>query len=378
MRAWVAAESSPRERRVALTPEGAGKLAQTGAEVRVASGAGRAAGLRDDEYAEAGAQVVDGLAGVASGDVVLRVRPPRIVDGRDELDDLPDGAVLIGFLDPLGSPDVATRLAARGITAYAMELIPRITRAQSMDALSSQANAAGYQAVLVAAELLPRFFPMLMTAAGTVPPARVLVLGAGVAGLQAIATARRLGAVVQGYDIRSAVKEQVESLGATYVGVQDEDAETEGGYAKEQTEEQKVRAKEHLAQLVASAEVVITTAAVPGRRAPVLIDRGMVERMHPGSVIVDVAAETGGNCELTRAGERVDHGGVTIVGLDDGASGVAVDASRGYGRNLLTLIKHLQGEDGIGYDPDDEIAAACCVTHGGEIVNQRVREAVGA
>lgn len=378
MRVWVAAESAPRERRVALTPEGVGKLTQGGAEVRVVRGAGKRAGLRDDEYSAAGAELVDGLAGVRPGDVVLRVRPPAAANGRDELGDLPEGAVLIGFLDPLGSPDVARRLASRGVTAYAMELIPRITRAQSMDALSSQANAAGYQAALVAAELLPRFFPMLMTAAGTVPPAKVLVLGAGVAGLQAIATARRLGAVVQGYDIRSAVKEQVESLGATYVGLQDEDAETEGGYAKEQTEEQKARAKEHLAQLVAGAEVVITTAAIPGRRAPILIDRAMVERMHPGSVIVDVAAETGGNCELTRPGERIEHAGVTIVGLDDGASGMAVDASRTYGRNLLTFLKHLEGESGVGYDPDDEIAAASCVTHGGEIVNQRVREAAEA
>jgi NAD(P) transhydrogenase subunit alpha len=377
MRVWVASETMPRERRVALTPEVAGRFVKGGAEVRVVSGAGTRAGFRDDEYEHAGASVVDGLSGVAAGDVVLRVRPPGRADGRDEIAELPRGAVVVGFLDPLGAPETARALAERGVTAYAMELVPRITRAQSMDALSSQANAAGYQAVLVAAELLPRFFPMLMTAAGTVPPAKVLVLGAGVAGLQAIATAKRLGAVVQGYDIRPAVKEQVESLGATYVGLQEEDAETEGGYAKEQTEEQKARAKEHLAGLVAGAEVVITTAAIPGRRAPVLIDRAMVERMHPGSVIVDVAAETGGNCELTRAGERVEHAGVTIVGLDDGASGMAADASRTYGRNLLTLLDHLKGEDGVGYDPEDEIAAACCVAHGGAIVNERVREAAG-
>ncbi|MEN8376060.1 MAG: Re/Si-specific NAD(P)(+) transhydrogenase subunit alpha [Gemmatimonadota bacterium] len=377
MRVWVAAESTPRERRVALTPETAGKLAKNGAEVRVVSGAGTPAGFEDDDYRAAGVQVVDGFDDLAAGDVVLRVRPPGRIDGYDEVDELPDGAVLVGFLDPLAQPEVARRLADRGVTAYAMELIPRITRAQSMDALSSQANAAGYQAVLVAAELLPRFFPMLMTAAGTVPPAKVLVLGAGVAGLQAIATAKRLGAVVQGYDIRPVVKEQVESLGATYVGLEEEDAETEGGYAKEQTEEQKARAKEHLADLVAGAEVVVTTAAIPGRRAPVLIDRAMVERMHSGSVIVDVAAESGGNCELTRAGESVVHGGVTIVGLDDGASGMAADASRTYGRNLLTLLEHLEGEAGVGYDPEDEIAAACCVTHGGAIVNERVREAAG-
>jgi NAD(P) transhydrogenase subunit alpha len=378
MRVWVATESSPRERRVALTPEVAGKLAAGGTEVRVVAGAGERAGFPDGDYAEAGATVVDDLADVSAGDVVLRVTPPSHEEGRDEVAELPKGAVLLGFLDPLGSPDTARALAERGVTAYAMELIPRITRAQSMDALSSQANAAGYQAVVVAADLLPRFFPMLMTAAGTVPPAKVLVLGAGVAGLQAIATAKRLGAVVQAYDIRPAVKEQVESLGATYVGLQDEDAETEGGYAKEQTEEQKARAKEHLANLVAGAEVIITTAAIPGRRAPVLIDRAMVERMHPGTVIVDVAAATGGNCELTRAGERITHAGVTIVGLDDGASGMAADASRTYGRNLVTLLHHLEGEEGVGYDPEDEIAAACCVTHGGRIVNERVREAAGA
>jgi len=378
MRVWVAAESEPRERRVALTPEVAGRLARTGAEVRVVRGAGARAGFRDEEYADAGAELVDGLSGVAAGDVVLRVRAPARSDGRDEISELPEGAVVVGFLDPLGSPATARDLAAQGVTSYAVELIPRITRAQSMDALSSQANAAGYQAVVVAAEILPRFFPMLMTAAGTVPPSKVLVLGAGVAGLQAIATAKRLGAVVQGYDIRPAVKEQVESLGATYVGLQEEGAETEGGYAKEQTEEQKARAKEHLADLVANADVVITTAAIPGRRAPVLIDRAMVERMHPGSVIVDVAAETGGNCELTRAGERVEHAGVTIVGLDDGASGMAADASRTYGRNLLTLLEHLDGDGGVGYDPEDEIAAASCVTHGGAIVNERVREAAGA
>ncbi len=388
---FVPRETAPRERRVALVPQAIERLDAERYRVRVVSGAGEEAGLPDEAYREAGAEIVPDLGGrVSAGDVVLAVQaqlgPPAANGGSSDdepagssssglsLEDLPSGSFLIGLLRPLDAPESVRAIAEQGVSAFAMELIPRITRAQPMDALSSQSTAAGYKAVLAAADALPRFFPMLMTAAGTVPPAKVLVLGAGVAGLQAIATARRLGAVVQGYDIRPAVKEQVESLGATYVGLQQEEAETEGGYAKEQTDEDRERAKEHLHGLVAAADVVITTALVPGRPAPRLVPTAMVEDMRSGSVVVDLAAEAGGNCELTECGRTVVHNGVHIIGMDDGASGIAADASRLYAKNVVSLLEHLQHEGELRFDPDDEISAACCVAHGGEVVNDRVKD----
>ncbi|HYE58346.1 MAG TPA: NAD(P) transhydrogenase subunit alpha, partial [Rhodothermales bacterium] len=295
---------------MALVPEAVGRLTKEGWEVHVERGAGTGAGFRDAAYADAGATVADDPAPLTgAADVVVRVQRPTV----EEVAHLREGAVLIGFLAPHTSPELVRALAERRVTAFAMELVPRITRAQAMDALSSQATVAGYRAALLAAQHATKFFPMLTTAAGTVAPARVLVLGAGVAGLMAIATARRLGAVVEGFDIRAAAKEQVESLGARWVGFVMEEAEGTGGYAKEVSEETQRREHEHLARLVAKADAVITTAQVPGRRAPLLITEDMVAAMRPGSVVVDLAAESGGNCALTVAGETVDRDGVTVL-----------------------------------------------------------------
>ncbi|MGH7482576.1 MAG: Re/Si-specific NAD(P)(+) transhydrogenase subunit alpha [Longimicrobiales bacterium] len=359
------------ERRVALVPDQVRRLTERGLAVRVEAAAGKAAGFPDAAYTEAGAVVVGSDAALRDGaGVLVRVGAPS----REQVAELPPGIVLIGMLQPLSSPELVRTLAARRVSALAMELVPRITRAQRMDALSSQATVAGYRAALLAAVELPRFFPMLMTAAGTVPPAKVLVIGAGVAGLQAIATARRLGAVVQGFDIRPAVKEQVESLGATFVGLAVEEAEAEGGYAKEVGEDVHRREQELLHRLVSGADVVITTAQVPGRPAPRLIPRTAVEAMRPGSVIIDLAAASGGNCELTLSGRTVEHADVRIVGLDDAAAGLPAHASHMYARNVTELLLHLAAEDGgVRVDPQDEITGACLVTHEGRIVNDRVR-----
>lgn len=331
--------------------------------------AGVAAGFPDEQYEDAGAHVIGEPTEV---DLVLAVGPVTV-------DDIGSTRAVLAFLDPLGRPGEMARFAGAGVTALAMELVPRTTLAQSMDALSSQATAAGYEAVLVAASALPRLMPMLMTAAGTIPPARALVLGAGVAGLQAIATARRLGAIVSGYDIRPAAREQVESLGAKFVGGPvAETAETAGGYAGEVDEETRRRQQEALADAVAESDIVITTAQVPGRAAPRLLSRDMVERMKPGSVIIDLAASTGGNCELTVAGETVVHAGVSILGPTDLASRKSGDASDMYSRNLVSLIQHLADDDGlIAIDPEDEIAAGVCVVHGGEVVSSRIRDLLG-
>ncbi|MBV8599199.1 MAG: Re/Si-specific NAD(P)(+) transhydrogenase subunit alpha, partial [Actinobacteria bacterium] len=319
MRVGVARETALGERRVALVPETAGKLAAAGFEVVVEPGAGEAASFPDDAYAEAGAAV----ASPWEADVLATVRRP-------DASRLRDGQVLIGFLDPLGDPAGVEELASRGVVAFAMESIPRITRAQSMDALSSQATVAGYRAGLLAAEYLPRFFPMLMTAAGTVPPAKVLVIGAGVAGLQAIATARRLGAVVTGFDVRPVVREQIESLGANWLDLGVRGAEAEGGYARELTPEEMQAQQAALEARISEFDAVITTAAVPGRAAPKIIPASAVATMRPGSVIVDLAAETGGNCALTEPGEVVVREGVTLVGLTNLPSTMPYHASTLY------------------------------------------------
>jgi NAD(P) transhydrogenase subunit alpha len=326
-----------------------------GHEIGVERAAGAAASFSDDAYAEAGATVVDDPF---AADVVVKVRKPR----QDEVPRLRDGQVLIGFLEPLTDAEGIEQLAARGVIAFAMESIPRITRAQSMDALSSQSTVAGYKAVLIAAERLPKFFPMLMTAAGTVPPAKVLVLGAGVAGLQAIATARRLGAVVTGFDVRPVVREQVESLGASFLDLGVLGEEAEGGYAHELTPEEQEQQQRELASRVADYDVVVTTALVPGRPAPQLIPATAVESMRAGSVIVDLAAEAGGNCELTEPGKEVEHQGVTVVGFTNLPSTMPFHASQLYARNVSALLQHLAPQGELVLDWDDEITAGACVT----------------
>jgi proton-translocating NAD(P)+ transhydrogenase subunit alpha len=340
---------------VALVPDAVSKLVQNGFDIVVERGAGVAASFPDEAYAEAGAHTSQS---VWDAEGVVKVRKPS----SEEADRLSEGQLLIGFLEPLTDPAGVERLTRRGVHAFAMESIPRITRAQPMDALSSQATVAGYKAVLVAADRLPRFFPMLMTAAGTVTPAKVLVLGAGVAGLQAIATARRLGAVVAGFDVRPVVKEQVESLGATFLDLGITGEETAGGYAGELTEEEQRRQQEELAERIPDYDVVITTALIPGRPAPKLIPAAAVARMRPGSVIVDLAAEAGGNAEVTKPDEIVERDGVTIVGLTNLPSAMPFHASQLYARNVSSLLQHLAPEGELVLDWDDEITAGACVT----------------
>jgi NAD(P) transhydrogenase subunit alpha len=364
----VPAETEPGERRVALIPETAGKLVQAGLEVWVQAGAGSKATFSDKAYEEAGAKVEGDEAKLLEGaDVVLEVQPPS----EAEVQLLPEGCVLISFLQPATQAGIVRALTRRKVTAFGLEMLPRISRAQGMDALSSQASLAGYKAVLIAATRLGKFFPMLMTAAGTIAPAHVLVLGAGVAGLQAIATARRLGAVVESYDVRPAVKEEVQSLGAKFIELQLEAQEGAGGYAREQSEEFLRKQRELIGEHVAAADVVITTAAVPGRRAPLLVTGDMVKRMRPGSVIVDLAAETGGNVELTEAGKDAEVGGVVIVGTTNVPSTVPVHASQLYSRNVYNLLTHLLKDGKIALDFEDEITRETCVTHDGKVVNER-------
>jgi H+-translocating NAD(P) transhydrogenase subunit alpha len=359
MRVGVARETAPGERRVALVPETAGRLAAAGFDVVVEPGAGDAASFPDSAYAEAGVVIGDAWR----ADLLAKVRKPDEQEGAR----LRNGQLLIGFLDPLADPAGVERLAARGVVAFAMESIPRITRAQPMDALSSQATVAGYKAALLAAEHLPRFFPMLMTAAGTVPPAKVLVIGAGVAGLQAIATARRLGAVVTGFDVRPVVREQIESLGAGWLELGVTGAEAEGGYARELTAEEMQSQQSALEQRIADFDAVITTAAVPGRAAPKIIPAAAVRAMRPGSVIVDLAAETGGNCELTEPGQVVARDGVTLVGLTNLPSTMPYHASMLYSRNVQALLLHLAPEGEPALDWDDQITAGTCVTRPREV-----------
>ena len=354
MRVGVPRETAAGERRVALVPESVPKLTAVGVDVVVERGAGHESSFPDDAYEEAGAQVVESAL---DADAVVKVAPPS----QQEADALRSDAVLIGFLAPLTDKEGIERLQAKGVTAFAMESIPRITRAQPLDALSSQATVSGYKAALLAADELPRFFPMLMTAAGTVAPAKVLVLGAGVAGLQAIATARRLGAVVTGFDVRPVVKEQVESLGATFLELSVRGEETEGGYAKELTPEQQAQQQEELAERISGFDAVITTALIPGRPAPRLIPASAVQAMRPGSVIVDLAAEAGGNCELTTPGKiSVEHD-VTIVGLTNLPSTMPYHASQLYSRNVTALLQLIVADGELSLDWSDEIVAGACV-----------------
>jgi NAD(P) transhydrogenase subunit alpha len=358
VRVVVPKETEAGERRVALIPDSVGRLVGAGFAIGIEQGAGAAAGFPDSEYEAAGADVVSRSELFAGAEGVVRVGRPTA----DEVAELAPGTVLVGFLSPLGDPAGIERLAARGVVAFAMESIPRITRAQSMDALSSQANVAGYKAALIAADRLPRFFPLLMTAAGTVAPAKVLVLGAGVAGLQAIATARRLGAVVTAFDVRPVVKEQVESLGATFLDLGVRSEETEGGYASELSDEEQRRQQDALTEQIPAFDAVITTALIPGRPAPKLIPATAVRGMRQGSVIVDLAAEAGGNCELTEPGEEVEREGVTIVGPTNLAATMPYHASQLYSRNITAVLQHLAPEGTLVLDFDDEITAGACVS----------------
>ncbi len=353
MRVGIPNETTPGERRVALVPETIGRLGE-GIDVVIEPGAGTAAAFLDDTYAEAGATLGDPWG----ADVVAKVAAPTA----EEVARLHSGQVLIGFLQPLTDTEGVERLTAAGVHGLALESVPRITRAQSMDALSSQATVSGYKSALIAADRLPRFFPMLMTAAGTIPPAKVLVLGAGVAGLQAIATARRLGAVVSGFDVRAAVREQVESLGATFLDLGVQGEETDGGYARELTADQQVAQQAELQARIPSFDAVITTAAIPGRPAPTLVTAEAVRGMRAGSVIVDLAAETGGNCELTRPGEEVEESGVTIVGLTNLPSLMPTHASQLLSRNVAALLGLIVTDGAVSLDWDDEIVSGSCVT----------------
>ena len=382
MTVGVVKETLPGERRVALIPAALAPLLKAGVQVIVEPGAGAEAGFPDAAYVEKGARIAQSRAEVfASADVVLQVRTPASnpVAGRADLPRLRKGQTLIGFADPLTAGQALTDVAAQGVTLLSMELMPRITRAQSMDALSSMATVAGYKAVLIAASALPRMFPMLMTAAGTVTPARVFIVGAGVAGLQAIASARRLGAKVEAFDVRPAVKEQVQSLGARFVELPLEtgQAEDKGGYATAQDETFYQRQREMMARVVSASDVVITTAVVPGRKAPVLITADMVHGMAPGSIVVDLAAERGGNCELTRPDETVVSNGVTVLGPTNLPATVPYHASQMYARNVATFLLHLIKDQELRIDPADEITRETLVVHNGEVVHLRVREALG-
>ncbi len=365
MKIGVPKETAANERRVAVTPDVAGRLVKTGLSVLVERGAGEAASFGDDAYGAAGATLA-ATAGEAFGqsDVVLKVQLPSAQEARL----CREGSALVALFQPSAEREAVTQLAARKVTAFSLALLPRITRAQPMDVLSSQATVAGYKAVLLAAAATGRFFPMLVTAAGTLPPARVLVLGAGVAGLQAIATARRLGAVVSAFDVRAAAKEQVESLGAKFLEMQlGEQAEAAGGYAKQLSEDTHRRELAFLAQQVKDADIVITTAAIPGKRAPILITAEAVQGMKPGAVIVDLAAETGGNCEVTEPGSEVRRNGVVILGPLNLPSTLPLHASQMYARNISSFLLHVARDGNLVVDFDDEIIRDTCVTHAGEV-----------
>jgi NAD(P) transhydrogenase subunit alpha len=369
----VPRESAEGERRVALIPDTCSRLIKAGHTVRIERGAGTSAGFPDNLYSDAGAQVVDRGALFSGADLVVRVGRPNDA----ELDEIPPGTALVGLLAPLGDPGYVEKLAAHKLRALSMDAIPRITRAQAMDVLSSQSNIAGYKAVILAAEHLPKFFPMLTTAAGTIPPAKALILGAGVAGLQAIATARRLGAVVSGYDVRAVVKEQVQSLGATFLEFDlGGDAEAKGGYAKELTPEQAEKQRQWMADHIGNSDVVIPTALVPGRKAPILITEEAVRKMRPGSVIVDVAADAGGNCALTKPGEIIVANGVTIVGTKNLPATMPLHASQLYSRNVLALLDVIVKEGALTLDRNDEIVRDTLLTQDGEILHEPTKAAM--
>ena len=375
MRVAVLKETRSTENRVALVPLGVKALVKRGLTVSIQSGAGETSGISDLTYQEAGAEIATNAQdALKDAKVVLVVNPPP----SNELDLLSEGSILVGFLDPLSNSDLVSRLVELNVTGISMELVPRITRAQSMDALSSQATVAGYKAVLLAANHLPKFLPMFTTAAGTIRPAKALVLGAGVAGLQAIATARRLGAVVEAFDVRPAVKEQVESLGASFLESEEEvTAEGEGGYAKELTEDQHHKELELIGDALVDTDIVITTAQIPGREAPVLITEDMVKTMKYGSVIVDLAAESGGNCELSEAGETVVAHGVQILGPSNLPTSIPVHSSQMYSKNIVTLISEFLGDDGeLQLDFENDVVGPSTVTHGGEVRNERVQSAM--
>jgi H+-translocating NAD(P) transhydrogenase subunit alpha len=365
----VAKETVPGERRVALVPELVAKLTKAGLEVLVQPGAGLAAGFADAAYAQQGARLE---ADLSRADVLVRVQPPN----PEEITALKEGAALVGFLQPYSNLAGIRALAARKVTAFAMELMPRITRAQSMDALSAMSTVAGYKAVLLAAARLPKFFPLLMTAAGTVSPARVFIIGAGVAGLQAVGTAKRLGAVVEAYDTRPVVKEQVESLGGKFVelALETKDAEAKTGYAKAQSEEFYQKQRQMMLTYLAAADVVIPTALVPGQRAPVLITEEMVQAMRPGSVIVDLAAEQGGNCALTEPGKDIERHGVAILGPINLPSTIPFHASQMYARTVTNYLLHLVKDTQLNLDLSDELTRGPLVTHQGEIVSEAVKK----
>ncbi|MCL2928346.1 MAG: Re/Si-specific NAD(P)(+) transhydrogenase subunit alpha [Trichodesmium sp. St16_bin4-tuft] len=374
MKISVAKEILVNECRVALVPDVIAKLVKQGLEIQVEAGAGEKSFFFDRAYEQAGAKIIsDSNALWGKTKVLLKIG----VLEESEVDKLREGSIVISFLNPLGNPTIVKRLAERKVTAFSMELIPRTSRAQVMDALSSQANIGGYKAVLLASAALPKFFPMLTTAAGTIKPAKVLVMGAGVAGLQAIATARRLGAVVEAFDIRPEVKEQVQSLGAKFVDVSlKEDTVAEGGYAKELSEQAKQHTREVLTQHVAVSDIVITTAQVPGKKAPLLVTKEMVEQMKPGTVIVDMAAGQGGNCECTQPGKDVQWNGVTIIGPLNLPATMPVHASELYAKNISALLKLMIKDGELNLDFEDDIIAGACVTHGGEIRNQKVKDAL--
>lgn len=377
-------ETFPGERRVALAPAAIKTLHRAGFHLLMERGAGEPAGFVDEEYLAKNVEILDSRDAICERANILamvRIGGANPVSGRDDFGRLREGQILVGHADPLSEPEAIKELAERKVSAFALELLPRITRAQSMDVLSSMATIAGYKAVLLAADALPRMFPMLMTAAGTVSPAKVFVIGAGVAGLQAIATAKRLGAIVRAYDVRPAVKEQVESLGGKFVELELETKQAEGGggYAKAMDEEFYERQREMMTKVIAECDVVITTAAIPGKKAPILVTSAMVDGMQPGSIIVDLAAERGGNCELTQAGETIDVHGVKIMGPLNIPSTIPYHASEMYSRNLATFLAHLKKtalfEDGSLNDVvNDEIILDTLVTHGGEVCNQRVKD----
>ena len=378
----VPSETYPNENRVALIPAVISALVKLELEVHIQKGAGEKAGYLDADYEKQGAKLVSDRAEIfSSADVLLGVNSLGSIleTDPDSMNLLRSGQIIIGLLNPLGSPEYAQKLAAVGVDAFALELLPRIARAQPMDVLSSMASIAGYKSVLLSAEALNKLFPMMITAAGTITPAHVFVVGVGVAGLQAIATAKRLGAVIRAYDVRPAVKEQVESLGAKFVEMEleTEESETSGGYAKAMDEEFYRRQREMMTQVVAESDVVITTALIPGKKAPILITEEMVKGMSPGSVIVDLAAEGGGNCELTKSGETIEAHGVQIIGIENLASTIPHHSSQMYAKNLSAFLNILVEDGELNINMDDDIIKDTLLTYKGEVINPRVKELLG-